>query len=251
MNEDLPELLQFVILSFHKIVQYFYMEIVMNVLMTRTSKSTAVALMSAFFISTGCGPKGAYKSAETTSAELMDTRTEVLAVRTAADTAAATFSGLVNNPRPDLKPQYATFSKAVDDLNKRADDAAERANDLRQKRDQYIKDWKADTDAISDPELKTRAIERMSETQKSFEAMSRRVQDVRDTLQPFVKTMNNLRQYLGGDLTSAGIASVADQRQRVNTQRDELKQRLDALVSEIDRVDAQLKPGAPETPAKR
>jgi len=75
--------------------------------------------------------------------------------------------------------------------------------------------------------------------------MAVKVQDARDASQPFITTVNELRRYLGGDLTSAGIKSVTDQVPRVNAQRDELKKRLDTVVSEIDRVNSELKPAAP------
>ena len=206
---------------------------------------TAVALLSAILVGTGCASKGAYESAAMTSTELVDTRSQILAARSAVDMAAVTFDDLVTNAKPDLKPQYAAFSKAVDDLNSRALSTADQAQDFRNKRDKYIKDWKADADTLTDAELKKRALERMAETQQSFDTMAVKVQDARDASQPFITTVNELRRYLGGDLTSAGIKSVTDQVPRVNAQRDELKKRLDTVVSEIDRVNSELKPAAP------
>lgn len=210
-------------------------------MIARVASLTSIVALA---ILTGCAPKGAYEKAEVASRSLATTRAELTGAKAQIDLAVAALDDLVNNPQADMKKQYATFSSAVDSLNKSVDKARDRALDARAKREEYLAQWKADTEAISNPDLKARALQRMGDAKASFERLREHLDAIRTTAAPFHSDINDLRRYLGNDLTPAGVKSVSDLVTKTRSGATDTKTKIDEAIAEIDRVSAEISPSA-------
>jgi len=201
-------------------------------------------VMLALGLSVGCAQKSGYKTAEVASKRLGDTKSEVVSAKTQISDTVAALNSLVNNPQMDLRPQFQKFSKSLDALQSRAQKARDRAVDMRAKRSEYVKRWQTETDAIQNEELRTRALQRMGESEAAFESLSAKLTAVREASTPFLADLEDLRRYLGTDLTKAGVASVTDLVNKIREEEKPLQSSLDALINELDRVGTDLSPTA-------
>lgn len=208
------------------------------------STATVMATLAAFTcVAGGCAtPKKGYDRAEIASRRLADVRTEVAALKTDVSAAVTALNDLVNNPAADLRPQFRKFSGAVDAVDARANRARDRAVDLRAKRDDYIKNWQAEVNALQNQELRDRAKQRMGEVQASFAALTERGDAVRQTLPAFQSELKDLRRYLANDLTSTGLSSVGGMVSRTQNEEKNVQAALDALIAELDRVSTEVSP---------
>src|SRR5215470_12626039 len=78
----------------------------MSLIRTRSMMMIALVATMALW---GCGQKSGYKTAEVASKRLGDTKSEVVAAKTQISDTVASLNGLVNNPQPDLRPQFEKF----------------------------------------------------------------------------------------------------------------------------------------------
>jgi hypothetical protein len=174
---------------------------------------------------------------------MLSVKEELAAAKNSISASSTALSDLVNAPQADLKPQYKKFAKAVENVNDHAQSVRDRATDMRAKRDEYVAKWRKELDAISDPELKQRAMARINEAQASFDKISTAGHAAKEAFTPFQADINDLSRYLGSDLTSAGLASVKDLVGKVQSEEAAVQKALDALILEVDRVSAEMAAG--------
>src|SRR5256885_995955 len=104
----------------------------------RRASQTTVCTMIALII---CGCASPYRQGDAASASLHKAASEIRAESGAIDLTLASLDNLVNNPGPDLRPQFARFSHALDNLvaaSKRAENSAEVA---KRKSADFFESW--------------------------------------------------------------------------------------------------------------
>ena len=65
------------------------------------------------------------------------------------------------------------------------------------------------------------------------------------SLRPLLRNLKDLRRYLKTDLTSAGVVSIQEQLGGVSNQAASVKQTLQVLFDELNRVGRELSPVTP------
>lgn len=196
----------------------------------------------------GCSTPG-YKVAEKTNNSLADLKTELLTDKTTLRSAVDDLNDLVYNPKSDLRPQFEKFSTSVDALDKSSTASRKSARGLAMNREAYLAKWRADTSAITDTDLRARALDRIQQTEKDFVGLGDKLIDVDNALSPVVSDIKAIRDYLGNDLTAANIKLISDRATNAKNNSIAVNEKIDSAAVEVDKVSNAIAPMPATAPA--
>ena len=181
---------------------------------------------------------------------------ELARARQTVDEAAAAMDEL-STAQGDLLAPFQRFLAAneqVDDVERRI---GERGEEMRNRARDYITNWEVEVYGVEDPDLRKQAEARRSRVRADYGRIADASRALREQMDPFQKRLDDLQTFLANDLTSAGVQAAAPAMGRAVRQGEALKQRIDALSAELDRVAAGMTPsvpvgtGNPDAPASR
>ena len=95
---------------------------------------------------------------------------------------------------------------------------------------------------MQNEDLKQLAAQRRDELDRAFRNISRVMVDLRDAFRPWVADVEDLRTALGRDLTVNGIDAVRKVTTEGQTEANGVQRALDALVNELNSVEALMTP---------
>ena len=131
----------------------------------------------------GCATPG-YKAAEKTNNSLSDVKSELISDKSTLRAAVDDLNALVYSPGSDLRPQFEKYSSDVDALEKSAASSRKSARGMTTNRETYLAKWRADTSAITDTDLRMRAMDRINETERNFSVLSDKLVEADNALAP-------------------------------------------------------------------
>ena len=189
----------------------------------------------------GCATSG-YKQAEKTSNSLADVKTELITDKAQLRKAVDDLNELVYRPKSDLRPQFEKFDADVTALERAANASRKSAKGMTTNREAYLAKWRADTAAISDTDLRMRAMDRITETEKNFAMLSDKLVEADNALAPAVNDLKAIRAYLSNDLTASNIQLISDRATKAQNNAVSVNQKIDAAIVELDKVSDQIAP---------
>lgn len=205
-----------------------------------TRSSCFVLLLTAVTLG-GCASTG-YEKAEVTSRRIDDSRKELVSAKAKINDTVTSLNDLVNNPQPDLRPQYKKFAADVDDLTSRTKKARDRVVDMKAKREAYIQQWQTQASAIENPQMRSRAMQRIDTVRQEFDRANTLLNNAKSVYTPFLNNLQDLQRYLGSDLTTAGIQSIKSEAKVVTDQAPAVLKSIDDLIAELDKVSQAISP---------
>lgn len=203
------------------------------------TRLTASVLSLAFIA--GCATQG-YQKAEKTSDSLSDVKGELITDKSNLRNAVDDLNDLVYRPQSDLRPQFEKFDSDVTALEKSAAASRASARNMVANREAYLSKWRADTAAMTDTDLRMRAMDRINEVEKHFNTLSDKTTDADKALAPMVDDLKAIRTFLGSDLTANGIKLISDRATGAKNRSIAVNQKIDAAVTELDKVDTSIAP---------
>jgi hypothetical protein len=215
------------------------------------SLGSLVAIITMASLAVGCTSTGSssasqgYKRASITGRQVQEASADMRQAKAAITQTVDAMDSLINTPQVNMEPQYKAFSSKVDDLNRRSEKARDRAVDLRAKREEYLSTWRMQAEQIASPDLRQRAIDRMAQIRGDFDQLAAKARAAREAFGPFQTDLNDVRRYLGSDLTPGGVASISDLVEKTRREEQAVQSALDALIAELDRVAADISAKAP------
>jgi hypothetical protein len=76
-----------------------------------------------------------------------------------------------------------------------------------------------------------------------FQRIVASMHETRDSFEPFMSGLVDIRRYLSTDLTPRGVGAIEPALRKANEDGAAVQKRLDAVVAELDRAAAELSPG--------
>lgn len=168
-------------------------------------KLAALALLA--FCLSGCMSTG-YNKGDSAAHSLDRAAAEVQGQSHALDLTLAALSDLVNNPAPDLKPQFANFSHCVDQLvasSKRSESAATNVN---RKGTAYFDAWETQLATVKYDVIRNQGEARRTEVKKNFDDVESQYHEAQSALLPLIDYLQDVRKTLSADLTLGGLQSA-------------------------------------------
>jgi chromosome segregation ATPase len=204
-------------------------------------------------VQVGCAT--GYKRADQTSEMVGETGTRLDRESAQVDTVLEALEGVVSGKGGDLRAPYTKFSEEVDKTESAVASAQGRAADLRAAVDEHLKGWTEETKTISSAELKEASAARREKTKASSDKVGTEMEKVKAAADPFMKELNDLRVFLGNDLTSRGVEAAGPAIKKARSEGEDLKKAIKAAKESLEQLRAELAspvapPPPPPAPAK-
>ena len=191
--------------------------------------------MTAFTV--GCATTGPQRQTKATSS-MGDTKDELVLTKTQVRAMMASLNTLVGQPVTDLGTKYKQIVKEVKNTDQRATSLRKQTERMNTQSGSYFDTWQTELETIQNPDIRKRSEERRAKAFDSYKKIDAAMQGANESLVPFLSDLQDIQRYLGNDLTEQGIAAIADVVNKTNTDAETVEKKLDAVITEIDRVAA-------------
>jgi phage-related protein len=154
----------------------------------------------------------------------------------------ASLNNLVERPQPDLRPQFDKFSGDLNQLQSLAEDVNDKAADMQAKGQDYFKDWNQQLALIKNEDVRTRSAKRAKDVEAKFIAINGSFQEVKSSFKPFMSDLQDIKTYLGNDLTPAGIDAIKKTVAKANKEVKPLKKDIGKLGDDFKSLGLSMSP---------
>ena len=152
------------------------------------------------------------------------------------DATVAAFDSLVAGGGGDLKKSYGQFVEKLAGLESQAAAVRGRADDMRAKGAAYFKAWEEQFAKFTTPAIVEAAQKRREELTKNYESLTAAMGKARESYQPLVSTLNDLKKVMENDLNAEGVKSLAPKAKEIGESAKTVKASLDAVVGELKNI---------------
>ena len=126
----------------------------------------------------------------------------------------------------ELKKRYESFSKEVHELEEDQKHATSDIDEMKTTGAEYFTSWDASINQMSNPDLKQASIERRAKVVKDHDELAATLTDIASQLQPFMSNLQDLKSFLGTDLSPANVGKAGDMIQKSQADALALKQKI-------------------------
>jgi DNA repair exonuclease SbcCD ATPase subunit len=126
----------------------------------------------------------------------------------------------------ELKKRYQSFSKEVQELEEDQKHATSDIDEMKAAGGAYFSSWDASITQMSNPDLKQASVERRSKVMKDHQELSATLSDLGSQLKPFMSNLQDLKSFLGADLSPANVAKADDMIQKSQADAQALKTKI-------------------------
>jgi hypothetical protein len=126
----------------------------------------------------------------------------------------------------ELKKRYESFSKAIHELQEDQKHATADIDEMKTTGAEYFTSWDASINQMSNPDLKQASIERRSKVIKDHDELATTLSDIGSQLQPFMSNLQDLKSFLGTDLSPINVGKAGDMIQQSQADALALKEKI-------------------------
>ncbi len=123
----------------------------------------------------------------------------------------------------ELKKRYESFSREVQELEEDQKHATSHIDEMKATGAEYFTSWDVSINQMLNPDLKQASIERRSKVMKDHDELAATLSDIGSQLQPFMSNLQDLKSFLGADLSPANVAKAGDMIQKSQADAQALK----------------------------
>lgn len=196
----------------------------------------------------GCATSG-YKTSERTAATLQSLASRIETTGAQMDIAVTELNNMVNNPQPDLRPQFERFSAAVSKLGSLSNSVHKADGELQARGKLHFDNWEKELAAIQNDTIRASGQTRKLELQSRFDAARNQCLKTLTSLTPVQSDLHDLERFLTADLTTSGFVAIRDSANRVTQQATPVRQSVGNLVTELRSLGVAMSPQNGPAPA--
>ncbi len=212
-------------------------------------KFTAVALLMGFAILiAGCASSG-YRTSESTVSTLQFLANKIEDAGKQMDISVTELNSLINNPQPDLRPQFDRFSVAVSKLGSLSNQVHKTDLKLASRGKVHFDNWDKELAAIQNEAIRASGQGRKLELQSQFDSVRNIGLKVAAGFAPVQSDLNDLQRFLNSDLNTRGLATIRDNANRITQQATPVRQSIGNLVAELRSLAIAMSPQRAAAPA--
>ena len=206
-----------------------------SVVRVQTVAVLAIALAGAWLA--GCSTT-VYKQGDRAADAAWMTAMQVQTESQALAGAQATLNNLVEKPAADLKPQFLSFSAALDTLVAAAKKAEVSGDRLVRSNAAFMAAWEKQLTTITNAEVRSRSEARKTEVSGRFDVAHKQYLQAQGTLRPLIGYLQDLRKTLSTDLTPGGLEAVKGLAANANTTVSKAQADLVQAIAELKALSA-------------
>jgi hypothetical protein len=205
----------------------------------------AVLSMAAVAMAAGLAAPAAWaQKAQAKNIENMGAfRTQIEMIRNQIDPVLNSLNAIVQNASADPMPSFKTFTKEMDKMAGQIEKARKMRADMQKKGEALFAEWEKKMGTITNPEIKAKAEANRDKLKELYSTIEPDITAAKDTGTAFVSNLKDLQAYFQVDLSSTGIASVADTITKATDEGKTVQGQLDKILATLDQVKAQMAPG--------
>ena len=180
----------------------------------------------------GCASSG-YRKSEQTAASLQSSANKIERAALQLHLAVATLNDLVNNPQPDLRPQFRKFVTAVGNAESLAASIREADKDLQERGAVHFDNWDKELVAIQNEDIRSRGQKRKKEVVGQYDNVRAACAKAQAENEPLQSDLKDVHRFLNSDLTPGGLAAIKDTTTRVNQRAAPVQHSVNKLVADM------------------
>ena len=115
---------------------------------------------------------------------------------------------LVDKPATDLKPQFQSFSTALDQLVAATRQGGAAGSRLERSNTVYLAAWSKQLTTITNADVRSRSEARKAEVNKQYDATHNQYAQAQGSLWSLVEYLQDIRKALSTDLTAGGLEAA-------------------------------------------
>lgn len=189
----------------------------------------------------GCASSG-YRKSEQTASSLESSAQRIESDTMQLQLAIVTLNDLVNNPQPDLRPQFKKFSAAVGKSDALTKTIQEADANLQARSEVYIAEWDKELAAIQNEAIRARGQARKLEVINQCNNVRNACLTTQTECAPLLSDLNDIQRLLSADLTPGGLAASRDATARVNQLAAPVQNSLGKLVADMRALGTAMSP---------
>lgn len=189
----------------------------------------------------GCTTAG-YRTNESTAKTLGSLANRIELAGAQMDIAVTELNNLVNNPQPDLRPQFDRFSAAVKKLDSLSSSVQKADADLQTRGKVHFDSWDKELTTIQNEVIRSNAQARKLEVLGRFNNLRNNCLTVLTGYSPVQSDLRDTQRFLNSDLTLGGLAAIKDTASRVTQQATPVRESVSKLVAEMKSVAVAVSP---------
>jgi hypothetical protein len=198
-------------------------------------------LVSVMMCFVGCATSG-YRTSERTASTLQSLASRIELAGTQMDIAVTELNNLINNPQPDLRPQFDRFSAAVKKLDSLSSSMRKADADLQTRGKVHFDAWDKELTTIQNEAIRTQAQARRLEVLTQFNDVRNKCLNVQTAYAPVHSDLQDTQRFLNSDLTTAGLTAIRNTASRVTEQATPVRESVRQLVEEMRAIGIAVSP---------
>jgi hypothetical protein len=175
-------------------------------------------------------------SQEALVAAMTEARTEIAQTGNQLQATVKSLTALATQQSGNLKPTFDSFATNLAQTEASGKAAAERAAKMGASAKEYFANWQNDINGISNPDLKARAVKRMTNAQKNYDKLTVALKAVGEQFKPLLSDLNDIKATLANDLTPDGVKSVKSIANRSSRRMESLHGEMNDLLEVISEI---------------
>jgi hypothetical protein len=172
-------------------------------------------------------------SLESLKSDLTDSKSQI-------DAALGSLNKLTDpkTPAADLRGTYDAYSDQLARITQNSEKLRAEAEAMRNERAAYFARWEEKAATIDNPSIRASADARKARIRSGYERITTASLTAKDAYDPFMRDLQDVRKFLGGDLSPASVSMLGDVSKKANADGANVKQKIDAIIAELDAVDS-------------
>jgi Protein of unknown function (DUF2959) len=165
-------------------------------------------------------------------------RQDLVAGQQQIDRTLASLRTLSNPSTTDLRAAYDDYSTQLVRMTDHAEKLKREADAMRASRNEYFAQWEEKVSAIDNPTIRATAEARRNKLRESHERIATEAGQARDAYESFMRDLQDVRKFLGGDLSKQSVSMLGDVQRKAAGSGGTVKEKLDVIIAELDAIDA-------------
>jgi hypothetical protein len=194
-----------------------------------------VAMVVSTCLLEGCSSPG-YDKAEARVASILEVKGIVEDGKKQVDATLAALDAVSASANTDPRPPYTKLVAEMGTMNALIEKGRARSLEMQERSKEYFDAWEESLNKVTDPELRQRAEERRAAGLACFNGIRDSMTTLKTSLDPFEKTLQNIKQYLDVDLNLAAIQSLADKIVKLRGEGATIQKNCDQVLSKLEAV---------------
>ena len=153
-----------------------------------------------------------------------------------------TLNDLVNNPQPDLRPQFKKFSAAVGKTDSLTTSIRDADANLQARSAVYFDNWDKELATIQNEDIRASGQARKLEVLTQCNSVRNACLTTQTECTPLLSDLDDVHRFLNSDLTAAGLTAIKEATARVNRTAAPVQDSVNKLVADMRALSTAMSP---------